>query len=80
MIGTKEATTNACSEGVVVDGNGNVDQVTPNDQQAPPPQTTLPAYDAVPELSPLSLEAHNVPSWSSLSLNGNSSGIYDESL
>ena len=82
MIGTKEATTNTCSEGMVVDGNVNVDQFTPKDQppSPPPPQTTLPAYDAVPELSPLSLEAHNVPSWSSFSLNGNSSGIYDESL
>ena len=77
MIGTKEASANTCSDvDVIVDGN--VDKVMSSEDKQPPlPQTALPAYDVVPELSPLSLEAHNVPSWSSLSLTG-SSGTYDE--
>jgi hypothetical protein len=69
MMGTKEAAA------VVV----NVDKDKQPDDQSQPPrqQQAPPAYDVVPELSPLSVEAHNVPSWSSLSLTS-TSGTYSE--
>lgn len=68
MIGTKET----MATQVTVDHN--------NDKSGPQqPPTTFVAYDLVPDLSPLSVQAPNVPSWSSSSLTG-SCGTYDESI